>query len=458
MPQPDSPAALRTAAVDAHRRGDLARAQDLYARYLALVPGDAGHWSNLGVLLRTTERHAMALRVQQRAYALTPDAPGVRNNYANILSDLGDYERSIALRHEALEKTPGDLNQLAMIGRCYRGMGKYRAAVAHLEPLVAQYPDEAEFQIQLAFARLGAGDYAQGFQDYRARWRSAELTPRKIPFPQWDGQTDLAGKSVLVLPEQGFGDAVLFNRLLPLLAAHSARVLLLVEKPMARLFQDVAGADWVGAALPVSEKVDYWVNVMDLPLLGLDSRADIPPPTRLHVPADSVARAQTIVAPYADSFRVGVVWTGSLTYKGNAFRSFSHTDFLPLTDLPGVQLFSLYKGPALDAYCADASNAVIIDAAGTDRDLADCAATMQQMDLVITSDTATAHIAGSLGLPCWTILHWDPFWVFTHRGAKTPWYPSMRLFRQTTPLDWSGVMGTVRDTLERHVSKLRGAA
>lgn len=457
MPQPDTPATLRTAAIDAHKRGDLAAASDLYARYLSQVPGDAGQWSNLGVLLRNTGRHAMARRVQQRAFELDPDAPAIRNNYANILSDLGDYEQSIALRREILETTPGDLNHLAMIGRCYRGMGKYRAAIAHLEPLTSQYPDEAEFVVQLAFARLGAGDYAQGFKDYRARWRTAELTPRKIPFPQWDGHTDLAGKTVIVLPEQGFGDAVLFNRLLPLLAGRGARVLLFVEKPMLRLFQAVAGADWIGTALPTDEQIDYWVNVMDLPLLGMDSRADIPPPTRLHVPADSVARAQGIVAPYADKFRVGVVWTGSMTYKGNAFRSFSHTDFLPLTELSGVQLFSLYKGPALDAYRADASNALIVDAAGTDRDLADCAAMMQQMDLVITSDTATAHIAGSLGLPCWTILHWDPFWVFTHRGAKTPWYPSMRLFRQTSPQDWAAVMGTVRQSLERHVAKSQTA-
>ncbi len=457
MPQPDTPAALRAAAVDAHRRGDSTVAGDLYARYLALVPGDAAHWSNLGVLLRTTGRHAMALRVQKRAYDLDPDAPGIRNNYANMLSDLGSYDRSIALRWQVLEKTPGDLNHLAMIGRCYRGMGKYRDAIAHLEPLVAQYPDETEFQVQLAFAQLGAGEYAQAFRNYRARWRTAELTPRKIPFPQWDGQADLAGKTVLVLPEQGFGDAVLFNRLLPLLAARGPRVLLLAEKPMARLFQDVAGADWVGTTLPKGETVDAWINVMDLPLLGMDSRADIPPPTRLHIPADSVERAQAVAGPYADKFRIGVVWTGSLTYKGNAFRSFSHAEFLPLTDLPGVQLFSLYKGPALDAYRADASNTVIVDAAGNDRDLADCAATMQQMDLVITSDTATAHIAGSLGLPCWTILHWDPFWVYTHRGAKTPWYPSMRLFRQVAPQDWTGVMTAVRLALETHVAKARRA-
>ncbi len=454
---PDTLSSLRAACVDAHRRGDTAAACTLYARYLALDPGDAGLWSNLGALLRTTGRHSLALRAQKRAFELDPDAPGIRNNFANILSDLGHYDRSVRLRQEILALTPDDLNHLAMIGRCLRGLGQYRAAIDHLEPLVARFPDDAELQVQLAFAQLGEGDFSRAFRSYRARWRTPELTQRNLPFPEWDGQADLAGKTVLVLPEQGFGDAVLFNRFLPHLKALGPRVLLLAEKPMTRLFQDVAGADWVGTALPKDETVDCWVNVMDLALLQLRSRADIPPPSVLHVPADATARALSIVAPHRDKFRVGVVWTGSTTYKGNAFRSFSHADFLPLTDLPGVQLFSLYKGPGLDAYQADATATLIIDSASTDRDFADCAATMQQMDLIITSDTAAAHIAGSLGLPCWTILHWDPFWIYTHRGARTPWYPSMRLFRQIAALEWSGVMTSVRLALETEVSRARKA-
>lgn len=144
---------------------------------------------------------------------------------------------------------------------------------------------------------------------------------------------------------------------------------------------------------------------------------------------------------------MGVIWTGSVTYKGNAFRSFSHTDFLPLTQIAGVQLFSLYKGPMLEPYFADGSSAFIVDAGSDESGFADTAATMKAMDLVITSDTATAHIAGSLGVPTWTILHWDPFWVWTHKGDTTGWYPQMRLFRQKTPLDWSGVMADVEEAL-----------
>jgi hypothetical protein len=153
-------------------------------------------------------------------------------------------------------------------------------------------------------------------------------------------------------------------------------------------------------------------------------------------------------------FKVGVVWSGSSTYKGNVFRSFTHREFLPMANVPNVQLFSLYKGPFLDAFHKDGSAALIIDAAGTDRDFADCAATMREMDLIITSDTATAHIAGSLGIPVWVMLHWDAFWVYRHTGDTTQWYPSMRLFRQDKPQDWTSVFDAAHAAL---IEKVGGA-
>jgi hypothetical protein len=119
--------------------------------------------------------------------------------------------------------------------------------------------------------------------------------------------------------------------------------------------------------------------------------------------------------------------------------------------MEGVQLFSLYKGPMLEPYYADGSSAFIVDAGGDERGFADTAATMQAMDLVITSDTVTAHIAGSLGIQTWAILHWDPFWVWTHCGESTPWYPNMTLFRQDTPLNWTCVMQEVRVALKSYL-------
>lgn len=445
---------LRADATKLHRDGKLSQAALLYARYLKGVPDDAGIWSNLGVLLRAQGRHEHALRAHKRAVALSPDAIGFRSNYANILSDIGQYSASISHREWVLERDAGNLNQIAMIGRCLRGMGDYAGAIAYLKPQIKAYPAVPELQIQLAFAQLGVGDYAQAFKTYQIRWQAGELVPRTLPFAQWQGES-LDGKTVLVMPEQGFGDAVLFARFVPVLRDLGAKVYCLIEKPLAVVLGDLDGADWTGYHIPKDVDFDFYVNMVDLAALHFEATPVIPAPVRLTVPTDSIDRAAGIVAPYKDVLKVGVIWTGSVTYKGNAFRSFSHTDFVPLLDIAGVQLFSLYKGPMLEPYFEDGTAAFIVDAGSDDRGFADTAATMQAMDLIITSDTATAHIAGSLGVPTWTILHWDPFWVWTHTGNTTPWYPATTLFRQTTPLQWSGVMKEVRGALSQYLENYR---
>ncbi|WP_296418264.1 tetratricopeptide repeat-containing glycosyltransferase family protein [Pseudooctadecabacter sp.] len=452
--QKDPRASLRAQSVNAHQAGRMDQALEGYTRYLARYPNDAGIWTNLGALFRTSGQHDKARVAQSRAYALAPDDTGVLNNYANILSDLGEYEKSIDLRQASLAKDPSHLMHHAMIGRCYRGMGRYDEAIAYLTPQVAEHPAETEIALQLAFAQLGAGHYGAAFRTYDARWNSDELRPPKLPFPKWEDGMEVAGKTVLVMPEQGFGDMILMSRFVPLVAAMGAKVRVVAKKPLIRLLEGLEGIDWIGSAARPTDPVDLWVSLMDLPKLvyGAEERGDIPPPSTLSIPDDAVDRAKVLTAQHKDMFKVGVVWSGSATYKGNTFRSFTHREFIPMAGLPNVQLFSLYKGPYLEAYQNDGTAALIIDSASTDRDFADCAATMMEMDLIITSDTATAHIAGSLGVPTWVMLHWDAFWVYRHHGDTTPWYPSMRLFRQAAPQDWASAFDAATAALAEKVS------
>ncbi|MEL6570159.1 MAG: tetratricopeptide repeat-containing glycosyltransferase family protein [Pseudomonadota bacterium] len=441
--------ALRRAAHRAHREND-PDALQAYARYLALAPNDAPIWSNLGALHRSQKRYDAALRAQERAQAIAPDDPALRNNYANILSDLGRYDESIAARRWILSKTPDDASQKAMIGRCLRGKGAYDEAITYLSTVIPDHPDDTELKMQLAFAQLGAKAFATAFDTYRVRWDTGELKARDLPYSEWAGEP-LDGKTVLVMPEQGFGDAILFSRFVPVLKDMGARVLFLTEKPVAPVFDGLEGADWVGTSLPKASPVDYWINSMELARIHFERTNYIPEPVKIHVPEESRARAASLVAPFPSVFKVGVVWTGSVTYKGNAFRSLSHRDLLPLSEIPGIQLFSLYKGPELKGYFADGTDAFIVNAAETEKHFGDSAATMQQMDLIVSSDTATLHLAGSLGVPTWALLHWDPFWVWRHDGENTDWYPGMRLFRQHEPLNWGSVIDQVGVALEDHI-------
>lgn len=446
-------ASQRREAVSAHQAGRLDEALAAYTTYLARHPDDAGIWTNLGALYRASNQHEMALIAQRRAYAIAPDLAGVRGNYANILSDLGHYVQSIELRKAILKDDPANLMQHAMIGRCYRGLGQYACAVDYLAPLAPKFPEEPEIALQLAFAQLGAGQYGAGFRSYDARWKTEGVSAPTVPFPNWQDGMSVDGKSLLILPEQGFGDMILIARFIPLIAAQGAKVHLVAKPPLQRLLRGVQGIVWMDSAARPDMHIDLWVSLMDLPKLvyGPNKTGTPPPPATLIMPDDSVQRAKAITANHRHLFKVGVVWSGSATYKGNTFRSFGHREFLPLAANPKVQLFSLYKGPYLEALHKDGSAALIIDAAGSDRDFADCAATMREMDLVITSDTATAHIAGSLGIETWVALHWDAFWVYCHTGSRTAWYPSMRLFRQTTPLEWKAVFIDIATALNERV-------
>ena len=157
------------------------------------------------------------------------------------------------------------------------------------------------------------------------------------------------------------------------------------------------------------------------------------------------------MAPHAKSFRIGVNWCGSETYRGNFARSMPHEMLLPLADIADVRLLSLHKGRRAEMLHADGSAAFILDVCSEDRDLADCAALMDRLDLIVTTDTVTAHLAGSLGRPCWLLLHSDPFWLWSHSGDDTPWYPSLRIFRQETAGDWDRVMENVFTALAERI-------
>lgn len=439
-------------AVALHRAGRHAEALPLYAAHLALAPSDAGAWTNLGALLRSTGRHDLALAAQERAFALDPQGRGVRNNLANILNDIGQHDRALALRRALMAEEPDDPAHPALAGKALRALGRLEEATRLLEAARERFPRDAELEIQLALTRLKAGDWAAGFRHFAARWRTGEIKPRSLSAPRWDG-SPLGGRRLLVLPEQGMGDAICFARFLPVARARGAgEVSLLTERPVARLFQGLVGADRTGPGLP-SDGFDLWIDLMDLPALHFAGTDAIPPPARLHVPPDSRARARALLAPFAGKMTVGVVWCGSVTYRGNAFRSFPHTLFHGLLDLPDLQLVSLYKGPEAEAFRADGTAALIPDLGSSDRDLADCAGLMTELDLVVTSDTVTAHLAGSLGVPVWTLLHWDAFWLWGQTGETTPWYPSMRLLRQERPRDWAAPFARLREDLRRRLAE-----
>ncbi|MEO0822831.1 MAG: tetratricopeptide repeat protein [Pseudomonadota bacterium] len=442
-------------ALERHRKGDLERAETLYRAAIQADPTNASAWSNLGVLYRNTDRLEASVAVNRKAVELAPDRAALRNNLANALHDSGRFAAAEPYRRALLIEDPTNPLRLRDLAATLRAIDRHEDVITLVDAAEADGVADEECRLQRGFSNLMLGRYRAGFADFEARFAGGEVTLPKLALPRWTGGP-VEGKRVLVTAEQGFGDAVLMARFLPRLKAMGAHVTLFAKRPLRRLFSGLEGVDAVVERVEAGSQFDLFTPNMSLPhLVGMPE--DAPPPApRLTVPEDSRARAAELVAPFRDRFRIGIVWTGSLTYRGNRRRSVTPEHFLGLAAMPGVQLFSLYKGDAHADFLASGAAGAIVDACGADRDFADSAAVAEAMDLMITTDTGIVHVAASLGLPVWNLLSAEGFWLYG-RGERTPWYPSMRLFRQARMGEWGELFARVEAAVEAERAARDGA-
>lgn len=446
-----TPRALFDRAVSHHREGRLEEAAADYRALLAGSPRSATAWTNFGSLLRRQSHFLEAIAAHRKSLEIKPDNDSALLNLSNALCDAGFAEEAIGIRTELLAKDPDNLDRIRDLAVAYRGCWRNQDAVDLVDAAEQRLGKSEPLRLQRSLAHLMLGNYAQGFADFEYRYSGDEVAlPTNAPWPRWSGE-DLKGKRLVILPEQGFGDAILMSRFLPRLREMGpAEVAMVTKPPLQRLFARLDGVDRLIPAARKSDKFDYYTPNMSLPhLIGLPDGAP-PPLPNLNIPADSRERAKAMVRPFGDRFKIGVVWTGSLTYRANHRRSTGPESFLGLATVPGVQLFSLYKGDAHKDFLAGGMAGLILDACGNDRDFADSAALIDEMDLLITTDTAVVHIAASLGKPVWNLLTWEGFWLYGS-GETTPWYPSMRLFRQRANADWDELFTRVEAELRAHL-------
>jgi len=361
--------------------GRLEEAADLWARIAAAAPGSAEVRFNLGAVLLGLERFEAAERAFRDALARKPDMASALHRLGNLLQATGRWDEAEPLYGRALKLDP----QL------------WRA------------------QLDLAHTHLGRGDFKQGWPLFEARRNLGDVHIDAPPFArQWQGEP-LAGRSILVWPEQGFGDQIQFVRFVPELARRGAEVTLVAPRELSALFtglgvQVIERSDGMALAEP-----NYWTWLQSIPgRLGVTIE-DLPGPPYLAAPADRRERWRD----FAPRGGVGVMWQGRAT--PNPHRSLPSFETLrPLADA-GAELIDLQPPPG--------------------GDFADVAAQMEGLDLIVSVDTAAAHLAGALGKPCWILLPWfNADWRWMQGRADSPWYPSARLFRQPAHGDWASVV------------------
>lgn len=367
--------------------------------------------------LQASGRYAEAADLWREIVAAAPQSPEARSNLGSTLLALGRIEAAEAAARAAVALAPQAHGPRYQLGRLLGVIGRPQEGAKELEAALALRPDDARTRLDLGYLRLAAGDFAGGWPLYEARADVAGQGAQRLPRPgEWRGEP-LAGKSILLWPEQGFGDQIQFARFAPVLRDQGARVKLAAHAPLAPLFASL-GVEIVPAE-DAPPQTDRWSLTLSVPRWLGTTLQTIPTAPYLSAPAERRARWAGEVPAGA----VGVAWRGRPTHANDAHRSLPSPGLLAPLEAAGARLVDLSEPRG---------------------DFADLAALVEQLDLVVTVDTALAHLAGALGKPCWVLLPWyRTDWRWLTGRTDSPWYPSLRLFRQPAFGDWEGAIAAV---------------
>ncbi len=422
-----------------------------YDKALAIRSDQPAVLSSKGLSLQQLDRPSQALEAFERAWLLAPRDPAAGVNLSAALRVACQFERGLRVTEEVLLEHPDVVEAHANRAHLLMDLGRLDEAIATYEAALRLRPDDVELSWALAWASLLAGDWERGLRLFEVRWlrQAASSRPRGFAQPLWLGEGSLQGKTILLHAEQGLGDTLQFCRYVPLVRALGARVVLEVQAAAVELLRDAWPDEVVVLARDAGSlpAFDCHCPLMSLPL-AFNTRPDNVPSSGAYLRADPMRlRASEVgVAREEGRLRVGLVWSGNAAHRNDRNRS------IPLADLlaaipEGVSCLSLQKDPrAADAavLAQRGDIACLPDAMDT---LADTAALMSQVDIVLTVDTAMAHLAGALGKPCWILLPFSPDWRWLLDRPDSPWYPNARLFRQAEPGRWDDALRAVRDAL-----------
>ncbi len=421
-------------------------AAEVYAMALTLAPAAALH-NNIAVALKKLGRLDEAREHLQQALTLAPNDYDALNNLGNILKLDGDPAAAIAQYRKILEQNPRDAAAYSNVGNACQALGDLQSAAQMYETALALQPQLAQAHWNRALLWLQQGDFERGWPEYRWGVATGDRPQRDLNAPCWQGDA-LHGRRIFIYAEQGFGDTLQFARFLPVLREQGAHVICECPAPLYNLLRNSELADDIIVAGTNPPAFDVYASLLDLPaLLGVRLAMLPAPPSYLRIDQRRNAHWRAQLATGDESVRIGICWTGSPAYLANGQRSCALREFAPLAAIPGVRLFNLQRGPAAEQV---ASVGFALQPLDTEWDeFADMAAAIANLDLVITVDTSVAHLAGALGVQTWTLLAQMPDWRWLLERTDSPWYPSMRLFRQTRSGDWSELMQRVAAELAR---------
>jgi tetratricopeptide (TPR) repeat protein len=452
--RPKEPRVLKCLGVAHSRKEKLDEAVDFFRQALKIRPDSPDILNDLAITLSRQTKYQEALAAYDESIRLRPNYAEAHSNRGNALRNLGRFEESLACYQRAIELRPNYADAHNNQGIALAEMGRFDDAIVSYTKCIQLRPQHVDAHMNRALTWLRKGDYAQGWAEYEWRWRKRPMSNRALIQPQWNG-FPLAGRTILLITEQGFGDVLQFIRYARILKEQGARVVFECPDRLVKLVGGCPGIDQIipqGQPLP---DYDVFAPLLTIPGLVGTSVEAIPTHTP-YVNADPALVEKWRTELSSDEcLKVGINWQGNPKYAGDRHRSIPLTFFEPLSRVPGVKLFSIQKNDGYDQLSALNGRFPVVDlGARLDNEAGpfmDTAAVMTNLDLFITSDTAVAHLAGALGVPTWMAVSTTPDWRWMTRREDCPWYPSLRLFRQTEHMTWGPVFARLASELRKLV-------
>jgi len=406
-----------------------------------------------GVMFAAMGRHLDALWCYRDALAYNARGAGIWSNLGNALTELNQLNSAVACLQRAVELSGGtDSLQYHNLGIALAAAQRHGEAIAAFSRTLELKPDHHLARWDRARSYLFLGNYRAAWPDYEIRLATGQLPRRPLPGVRWDGGP-YAGKRLLLVVEQGFGDTMWVARYLPLVKGLGGELIVECQREVLPLIEAMRVADGLVARDAPLPPADLHCYLCSLPGLFTSDVAAIPTAPYLAAPPGRRAKLAPLFQPAAGALKVGIIWSGSVTFKKNHDRAQPLMRFFQAFALPGVQLYSLQKGPPEDDLKRLPRGGPIVDLAPHLDDFADTAAAIAHLDLVIMTDSAVAHLAGAMGKPVWLLLGYNAHWLWLLDRTDSPWYPALRLFRPRARGDWDHVFDTASAAAMRAVER-----
>jgi len=431
----------------------LDEAIDCYHKALHYNLNSFGLFNNLGLALYDKGMFDDAIVYYQNAIRLNPSFAEAYYNLGKVYQDKEQLDVAISYYQKALQCNPEYADVWNNLGLAFKEKGQIDEAMQCFDKALQISPEFASAHWNSALAFLLTSNFMRGWEEYEWRWELEDFHLHPFPQPRWDGY-DLRGRTIFLHAEQGFGDTIQFIRYVPLVAEMGAKTIVQTQEALISLARNIPGINQVVSSEVPVPLFDVHCPLLSLPCVFRTTMETIPSAVP-YITADARLAERWKKRMHSDieEIKLGLVWAGKPTHKRDRYRSCSLSVYAPLAEIKDISFYSLQKGERAQDGQYPPPGMKLIDWSDELHDFSDTAALIANLDLILSVDTSVAHLAGAMGKPVWTLLPFMPDWRWMLDREDSPWYPTMRLFRQPAPGDWESVMERVSEELTKVVVK-----